>query len=482
MATSLFFYDLETSGFSPRDQRIMQFGGQRTDMQLNPIGEPHNYLIKMTEDILPDPDAVLLTGITPQMTIAEGLTESEFLQIFSKQIVVPGTIFVGYNSIRFDDEFMRFLHWRNFYDPYEWHWADDCSRWDMLDVVRMTRALRPDGIEWPVDSEGKPVNQLGRLTAANGLDHHSAHDAVSDVMATIALAQLLRQKQPKLFMFLLNNRSKSGIKNIVLAGEPFVYTSGRYASEHHKTTVATTICENPNKGGVLVYDLRHDPTPFFDLPPEALAEMMRHFCHDHPCPHPRLPIKTLQFNRCPAVAPLSVLDADSQTRLHIDMPTIRRNQQILAAKKDDFGQKLITAVGMTEKKYQEKLITDELDADSRLYDGFISDNDKFAMGKLRLSPPSNLQNMNEIFADSRLNSLLPLYKARNFPKLLTDDDRSIWQDFCTHRLLAGKQKSRAAKYFARLEQLAGQADLTDAKKYLLDELQLYGQSILPSQD
>src|SRR3989344_8461513 len=149
MSSSLFFYDLETSGFSPREQRIMQFAGQRTDMQLKPIGKPHNYLIRMTEDVLPDPDAVLLTGITPQMTIADGLTESDFLKIFSKDISVPETIFTGFNSIRFDDEFMRFLHYRNFYDAYEWHWADNRSRWDLLDVVRMTRALRPEGIKWP---------------------------------------------------------------------------------------------------------------------------------------------------------------------------------------------------------------------------------------------------------------------------------------------------------------------------------------------
>src|SRR3989344_5067621 len=168
MSSSLLFYDLETSGFNPREQRIMQFAGQRTEMQLKPIGEPFNYLIKMTEDILPDPDAVLLTGITPQSTIADGITEVAFLKIFAHEISIPGTVFVGFNSIRFDDEFIRFLHYRNFYDAYEWHWADGRGRWDMLDVVRMTRALRPDGIKWPFDSSGVPANRLELLTAING--------------------------------------------------------------------------------------------------------------------------------------------------------------------------------------------------------------------------------------------------------------------------------------------------------------------------
>src|SRR5687767_13856438 len=149
MAASFFFYDLETSGFSPREARIMQFAGQRTDLDLRPVDEPVNELVKLTDDILPDPDAVLITGITPQQTLADGFTEAEFLQRFTADVATPGTIFIGFNSIRFDDEFMRALHYRNFYDPYEWQWQDNRAKWDLLDVVRMTRALRPDGIQWP---------------------------------------------------------------------------------------------------------------------------------------------------------------------------------------------------------------------------------------------------------------------------------------------------------------------------------------------
>ncbi|HSX37189.1 MAG TPA: exodeoxyribonuclease I, partial [Patescibacteria group bacterium] len=196
MAASFFFYDLETSGFNPREARVMQFAGQRTDMELNPVGEPVNVLIKLPPDVLPDPDAVLVTGITPQQTIADGLTEAEFLKYFYEEVVKPDTIFLGFNSIRFDDEFMRYLHYRNFYDAYEWQWQDGCSRWDLLDVVRATRALKPEGIEWPFAPDGKPANRLEYLTKVNKLDHYKAHDAMSDVHATIAMAKLVRTKQP----------------------------------------------------------------------------------------------------------------------------------------------------------------------------------------------------------------------------------------------------------------------------------------------
>ena len=151
MQNTFFFYDLETSGLSARSDRIMQFAGQRTDMDLRPIGEPYNVLIALSDDTLPSPEALMVTGITPQKTVDEGYTEAQFVRMLTEEICTPGTIMTGFNSVRFDDEFMRHLLWRNFYDPYEWAWRDGRSRWDLLDVVRMTRALRPEGIEWPVD-------------------------------------------------------------------------------------------------------------------------------------------------------------------------------------------------------------------------------------------------------------------------------------------------------------------------------------------
>ncbi|HSX23722.1 MAG TPA: exodeoxyribonuclease I [Candidatus Saccharimonadales bacterium] len=481
MADTLFFYDLETSGFSPREQRIMQFGGQRTDMQLKPLGEPHNYFIRLGEDVLPDPDAVLLTGITPQKTISEGLTEAEFLRIFYKDIAAAGTIFVGFNSIRFDDEFMRFLHYRNFYDAYEWHWSDGRSRWDLLDVTRMTRALRPDGIKWPVDSEGKAANRLGLLTAMNGLNHTNAHDALSDVQATIALAQLLKSKQPKLFDYLLGMRDKKKVAALVESGQPFVYTSGKYASEHEKTTVVTRLTGHPKKTGALVYDLRHDPAPFLSMPAAKLAELWQHYCKDRPCTHQRLPVKTLQYNRCPAVAPLSVLDPSCQQRLGLSMDDIAAHAASLKTAAA-FTERLLEALQLLDKQQQARLLSDESDVDSRLYDGFVGDKDKTAMRAVRAASVEELATQRFSFQDDRLSALLPLYKARNFPHSLSDEERTVWERFRERKLTGGKAASRAARYFERLGQLAEQRDISGEQRYLLEELQLYGQSILPAGD
>lgn len=475
MSASFMFYDLETTGFSPREARIMQFAGQRTDMELRPIGEPFNFFIKISDDVLPEPDAVLITGITPQMAISEGLTEAEFLKIFYEQIAMSDTIFVGFNSIRFDDEFMRFMHYRNFYDAYEWQWRDRRSRWDILDLVRITRALRPDGIKWPVDSSGVPANRLELLTSINGLDHQHAHDALNDVLATIAVARLIKDKQPKLFDYMLNIRDKKKLAVLIADNKPFVYTSGKYPSKFEKTTVVIPIAESPEKGGVLVFDLRHDPEPYQNMTPEELADRWKYKKND---PLPRLPVKTLKYNRCPAVAPLSVLNNVSQNRLQLDMSVIATHQKKLQAD-PQFSGRLLEALKLLDKKTQPRLVDDESDVDKRLYEGFFDETDKTKMSLIRAASMSDLKELHVSFKDQRLQSLLPLYKARNYPASLTDDERVLWERFRERKLLGGGNASHASRYFARLAELSERKGLSKDKRYLLEELQLYGQSILP---
>lgn len=474
---TFYFFDLETSGFRAREDRIMQFAGQRTDMDLKPIGEPDNILIKINDDVLPQPDAILITGITPQATLSGGISEAEFCKYFVGEIMTEDTIAVGYNNLRFDNEFIRFTLWRNFYDAYEWSWKNGCSTWDLLDVVRMTRALRPGGIKWPFAPDGKPSNKLELLSSVNKLEHANAHDALSDVNATIDVARLIKQKQPKLFDYLLNHRGKNKIAPLITSGRPFVYTSGRYPSEWEKTTIAVMVAPHPDKQAALVYDLRIDPDEFKDFSPAELAKRWQ----DHGEDAPYFPVKQLAYNKCPAVAgDLRVVDKKTEERLDLHMEIIE-NHLAKLKKLEDLGDKLVAALEIMNKKYKEQqsLIIDENRVDSALYDGFVSDADKTKMGVVRAADAKGLADLSLDFADDRLKYLLPLYKARNFPTSLTPEEQESWEKFKQHRLLLGGDDSKAAVYFKRLGELAEQPNLSAEKKYLLEELQLYGQSILP---
>ena len=467
MAKSFFFYDLETSGLSARDDRVMQFAGIRTDENFEPVGEPYNLLVQLNDDTLPSPDALMVTGITPQKTLEEGYTEAEFSQILTDEIFTPDTVVVGFNNIRFDDEFIRHTLWRCFRDPYEWAYKDGRSRWDLLDVVRMTRALRPEGIEWPVTEDGKSTNRLELLTKLNGLEHEKAHDALSDVEALIAVTKLIRDKQPKLFEFLFSMRDKKAVQALVNLDDkkPFVYVSGRYDAAYEKATVAWPFAPAPN-GNVLVYDLRHDPSRFVGLSEKELRDVIfatreQRQAEDFVA----LPVKQLQYNHAPAVAPLGVLEQnDGWQKISLDLKTIEAHKKILLAH-PEFSEKLRT-IFETKRDFKKSQ-----DPEAQLYDGFLNERDRLRVEAVRNADEKTLADFHPDFSDERLPELLLHYKARNYPKSLSESEQKAWEEWRIKRLAA-----TMPQFAKRLNQLASKVEDT----FILEELQLWAESITPS--
>ena len=468
MPQTFFFYDLETSGLNARDDRIMQFAGMRTTLELEPIGEPYNILVKLNDDTLPSPDALMVTGITPQQTVTDGYSEAEFAALLVEEIFTPDTITVGFNSIRFDDEFIRHLFWRNFYDPYEWSWRDGRSRWDLLDVVRMTRALRPEGIEWPV-VDGKEVNRLELLTKINGIDHFKAHDALSDVEALIAVTKLIKEKQPQLYGYLLKIRDKKEVKKLVNLDDkqPFVYVSGRFDAEFHKGTVAFPLTSGRNSN-VVVYDLRHDPTPFMALSlPELEKRMLASWEERQTDGFVPVPVKELQYNQAPAVAPLGVLEqVGGWERLSLTKEQIATNRNILLSD-PSFAENVRTVL---EKRPEFKKSSD---VEAQLYDGFVASVDTMRIEKVRQSDERQLADLHPDFRDERLSPLLLHYKARNFPKSLAEEEVPLWEEWRSQRILG-----QLPSFVKRLQELS--ATVSEDKQFVLQELQLWAESIVPT--
>lgn len=470
MAKTFFFYDLETSGLNPREDRIMQFAGIRTDESLNQIGEPYNILVALNDDTLPSPDALMVTGITPQQTVADGYTEAQFANLLNDEIFTNDTVVIGFNSIRFDDEFIRALFWRNFHDPYAWAWRDGRSRWDLLDVVRMTRALRPEGIEWPV-VDGKPVNKLELITKANGVEHAKAHDALSDVEALISVTRLIKNNQPQLYEYLLKMRDKNEVKSLVNLEnkQPFVYVSGRYPSDNFHATVAFPLTSGRN-GNVLVYDLRQDPTPFIDMTVDQITKLATMTREQREAEGlSSLPVKELQYNRAPAVAPMGVLNSpEVWSRINLDEETIKTNRS-----------KLLSSPAFAENVrtfYENRPeFPKAADPEAQLYDGFVGDGDTLNIMKVRTASADQLADFHPEFTDERLSGLLLHYKARNYPKSLAEDEVAKWDEWRSSRL-----NRQLPAFTKRLQELAVITAADDNKQFILQELQLWAESILPS--
>lgn len=463
--TNFFFYDLETSGLDAREDRIMQFAGQRTDLELNPIGEPVNLLIKLADDTLPSPGAIAVTKITPQST-QNGLTEAEFCRYATDEIFTRGTCALGYNSVRFDDEFMRHLFWRNFYEPYEWQWKDGRSRWDLLDVVRLTRALRPEGINWPtqekeIEKDGKKqtievkTNRLELITKLNHIEHEHAHDALADVCATIAVAKLIKEKQPQLFSYLFKMRDKRLVAKLVNLENPvpFVYACGRYSSEYDKTTVAFPVAPVKN-GNVLVWDLRYNIAEYAGAKKGDVEQ-------DQKSLYPKL--KELRFNHCPAVAPIGVLDKDNGwEKIGLSKEIIDQNLKSLLQHQD------IIARACAEIENRPEF-PPAIDAESALYDGFLNDMDRRYCGIIRSANKNQLADYHPDFTDARLEPLLLHYKGRNFPDTLSEQEQAEWEKYRLERL-----KRQSVAFEKQLQEISQRPDMD---QFITEELLLWYQSL-----
>jgi exodeoxyribonuclease I len=472
------WHDYETFGAQPRRDRPAQFAAIRTDANLNEIGDPIMLYCQPAPDFLPDPVSCLITGITPQQCLEWGVPEHKFAATIEAAFSQPGTIGVGYNTIRFDDEVTRFMFWRNMIDPYAREWQNGCGRWDLLDVVRMTYALRPEGIEWPSREDGRPSFKLELLAKANGLLHEAAHDALSDVRATIALARLIRERQPKLFDFCFGLHKKDkvsaemGMHLAPALRQPFLHVSGMYPAERGCIGLVAPLATHPtNKNEVLVWDCSYDPAELFGLDADTVRLRMFSRSADLPEGVTRLPIKSIHINKSPMlVGNLKTLSPAQAERWGIDVA-----QGLLHAKALLDGPDLGALWGQV---YQRPAASEETDVDEDLYNGFVGNNDRRKLENLRGETAEKLAAARPSFEDERLAEILFRYRARNFPASLGEAELQRWERHRAAKLFDGAGGARTVEQlFAEIDTLSEQAD--ERAEEILGALYDYAESIAP---
>ena len=472
---TFYFHDYETWGADPKRDRPAQFAGIRTDMELNIIGKPDVWYCQLANDYLPHPQAALITGLTPQLCNKKGLPETDFMQHILSRFSEPNTCVIGYNNLRFDDEVTRHSLFRNLYEPYSREWQQGNSRWDVIDMVRACYALRPEGINWPQREDGSPSFKLEELTKANGLAHEQAHDALSDVYATIAMAKLIKQQQPKLFAYLFELRKKAKVAELIdVAGmTPLVHVSSKFAATQGCVSWIVPLAFHPtNKNAVICYNLQASPEPLLHDDITALKEKLYTKTADLADGEQRLGLKLVHLNKCPVLAPAKTLSESRAAELGINRTTCLthlewlRQHRICQSKAIELYQQLDEYPTETNPDYQ-------------LYSGFISSADKQKMQQLHEQPPEQLGSNAPVFADERLNNLLFLYRARNYPASLTDSEQQKWQRYRTDKLMHGVDNPNLTMedFSLALENLAHQHASDEQKMKILKSLYLYVQSL-----
>ena len=462
---TLYWHDYETFGLNPGADRPSQFAGIRTDLELNPIGEADEWYCRIPSDYLPEPVACVLTGITPQQTLQHGVTEKEFIGNINDKFSQENTCVVGYNSIRFDDEVTRFTLYRNFLDPYQREWKNGCSRWDIIDLVRACYALRPDGINWPVDENDAPSFRLELLTKENGLAHDQAHDAVSDVYATIAFAKLIKQKQPKLYDYCFNLRKKNNVLNALKMGTftPLIHVSGMFPALQGCISYVLPITNHPtNKNAIIAVDLNKDLSALENLSVEDIRKYLYTAAQDLPEGIERPAIKLIHINKCPIIAPAKTLSEQRADELGIDRAQCRKSLDFIKTQ-SSLAEKL-HLVYSDEREFDKKQTPEEM-----LYSGgFFSNKDKALINKIAESDLATLTDSGFDFEDDRLTTLLWHYRARNGEQFLSVDEQEKWQRECQVNLLDNQQS-----YIEKIDALALEHQNSPDKIEILQQLHHY---------
>lgn len=462
---TLYWYDFETFGADPRRDRASQFAGIRTDEDLNIIGHPLVIYCKPADDFLPNPIACLITGISPQKAKTEGLSEAEFIRQIHSEFSEPDTCVVGYNSIRFDDEITRQLLYRSFCDPYEREWKNGNSRWDIIDMVRLCAATRPEGINWPLKEDGSNSFKLDQLTVANGIAHADAHDALADVVATIEIAKLIKFKQPKLydFAFGLRNKKKVQAQLNTDTKKPVLHVSMLYPSIRGCLAVIMPLCKHPtNNNGVIVYDLRVDPTQWINLSVEEIKTRIYTRSDQLPEGVERIPLTTIHINKCPMVTSVAVLSAENAEKFTVDMAVCKTNWEILNG--DSIALQKVADV------FRDDFTDAETDPDFMIYSGgFFGDNDKSLMKTIRATKPSDLGRLDMPFRDKRLKELFFRFRARNYPATLSQEEEQRWEEFRLSRVLNEQARQVFQAAMAQAKDRIGDDD--KPSHAVLDDLQ-----------
>ncbi|VAW93968.1 Exodeoxyribonuclease I [hydrothermal vent metagenome] len=473
---TIYWHDYETFGIDPTRDRPVQFAGIRTDEDLNIIGEPLNIFCRPSPDTLPHPISSLITGITPQYALEHGLPETEFIELILNELSQPGTCGVGYNSLRFDDEVTRNTLYRNLLDPYSREWQNGNSRWDLIDMVRACRDLRPDNIVWPMRKDIERSSfKLEELTVANGITHTQAHDALSDVYATLAMAKLIKDKQPKLYDFIYKLRRKNEVmKHIDLKDmTPLLHTSGMYGSDNGNTRMVAPIANHPtNKNSIIMFDLSQEPTILLELGAKKLKELLYTSVADLPEGAERPALKQLLINKCPVIAPTSTLTGDTAKRLNIDLMNCMKNRQALLNSRKEIQQKIA-------KIFEPREYEPVTDPDLMIYaGGFFSRQDKKQMETIHNTAPDALGTQTWSFDDKRLPEMLLRYRARNYPETLNADELAQWMEHCRDRLVEGDSDHLNFKdFYAELEQLRTETELDGSKIKILNKVEEFGREL-----
>lgn len=405
------FYDFETTGTSPAFDQPLQFAAILTDDDFNEV-ERVDIRCRLSPHLLPAPWALAVTGVTPvQLTDPDLPSWFEFSHRISDLIRrwAPAT-WTGYNSLAFDEEFLRQTFYQNLHPNLYQTQFDNNDRLDLMKVIYAVRDREPRILEWPLDDLGRGSFKLDRLAPANGFTQHAAHDALGDVEATIHIATLIRDRAHALWSQCLRNRDKTEVSRLLQGGHPLSLIE-RFGAAPPRSYFGVYAGTNPqNQNAMAFLDLDLFDASIIEADDQTLATAVSSA--------PRL-IRTVAINKVPNIFPIA-----SPSNAH---SAIAR----LVASRPDFQKRVGQALA---DRYADREEPEHVE--QQIYGGFYSAADKQLLEDLRTSDWPQRAELVAQLQDPRLRQLGMRLIFWNAPEFVSENYRSAAQTATRERWLS----------------------------------------------
>lgn len=417
---SFVFYDTETTGTDRVFDQILQFAAIRTDEDFQEL-ERFNIRCQLLPHVVPSPGAMRVTGITvAQLLSSELPTHYAMVRaIHEKLLSWSPSLFIGYNSVYFDEHLLRQAFYQTLHGPYLTNTGGNC-RADALRMLRATALFAPNTITIPMDETGAPSFKLDRVGPANGFDHSSAHDALGDVEATLHLCHLMSERAPELWSTFVRFTLKAAVLDHV-ANEEIFCLADFFGGVPYSWIVTQIGPSTSRRSDVLVFDLAVDPDELRPLPPDELAGRLAQF--------PKA-VRRLRTNASPIIVPVEMAPDIAMAKPLDAVELERRSNSV--RNDTDFCERLITAFEGT---------TDEREpwphVEQQIYDAFISDADERLIDVFHRVPWEQRLPLLDEFEDARLKQLGRRLIFLERPDVLPDHVRQKMTASMARRLIEG---------------------------------------------
>ena len=412
------FYDTETTGLETAFDQILQFGAIRTDDDLNEV-ERINVRCRLLPHVVPSPGALLATGIRPATLVDPSLPShyEAIQQIRAKLLEWSPAIIIGYNSLDFDENFLRQALFQTLHPTYLTN-TNGNVRGDVMRMVMATAIYAPNAISVPINDRGRDIFKLDQLAPANGFAHDHAHDAIADVEATIHMARLVRDRAPEIWDTMMGATRKQDVSELIMSEPMFAHTAVYHASPY--TYLVTCCGQNPQDNGQLaVFDLAFDPEPYLDNSVEELVGVLEG--------SPK-PIRSIRANAQPILMSSEHLP-DSAKAAGVDGAERQRRVEVIQGN-PGFRERVGEALAA---RYADEPPSPHVE--KRIYDGFPSSSDQALLQQIHEMPWEDRAAVVDQLEDDRLKEFGTRLIYFDQPEALPEAKRAELDDWRARRVL-----------------------------------------------